>query len=90
MEIKNARDLEIPDVRKEAIEYCKKWIMYYIEEANKRGYRKTCFSPTSETINGKHIDCEQELKEIFSKAGYHFKPTGYIGGVLQRTIDICW
>ena len=90
MEIKLASQLKPTEERKEALEYCKKWIMNSIEKANAAGRDRTCFTPTVATINGKHIDCEDELKMIFKDAGYRFAPTGYIGGVWQRTIDICW
>lgn len=89
-EIKRASELKPTDERKQAIEYCKKWIMHYIEKANAEGRNKTCFTPTGKTINGRYIDCEEELKQIFKDAGYRFAPTGYIGGVWQRTIDIVW
>lgn len=90
MEIKRAGELQKSDERKEALEYCKKWIMHYIEEANKRGQDRTCFTPTGTTVDGTYIDCTDELKKVFSDAGYRFAPTGYIGGVWQRTIDIVW
>ena len=64
--------------------------MMYIERANKDGRRSTCFTPTMGMANGKYINCEEELKQMFREKGYTFKPTGYIGGVWQRTIDICW
>lgn len=35
-------------------------------------------------------DYESEVKSKFKQAGYTIKPTGYIGGVWQRTEDICW
>ena len=90
MEIKMASELKSSDDRQKALEYCKKWIMHYIEKANERGQRNVCFSPTGHTVNGRYIDCEDELKQIFRDAGYGFKPTGYSGGVWQRTIDITW
>lgn len=90
IEIKNANELKPTNEREQAIEHCVKYIMMYIERANNRGDRRTCFTPTGKTINGRYIDCEDELKRMFRENGYYFKPTGYIGGVLQRTIDICW
>lgn len=90
MEIKMASELKLSDDRQKALEYCKKWIMNNIEKANERGLRSTCFTPTVHCVNGKYIDCEDELKQIFRAAGYGFKPTGYSGGVWQRTIDITW
>lgn len=35
-------------------------------------------------------DYAEEIKKRFINAGYTIKPTGYIGGVLQRTEDIIW
>lgn len=35
-------------------------------------------------------DYKDEIKKRFEKAGYIIKPTGYIGGVYQRTEDIMW
>ena len=35
-------------------------------------------------------DYEEEIKKKFINAGYIIKPTGYIGGVWQRTEDIMW
>lgn len=90
IEIKNANELKPTDERQKALEYCVKYIMMYIERANKDGRRSTCFTPTMGMVNGKYIDCEEELKQMFRDKGYTFKPTGYIGGVWQRTIDICW
>ena len=66
-----------------------------IERASEKGYRKTCFCPsaywytTEEGIRAFML-FDDEVKEEFKKYGYKFKPTGYIGGVWQRTEDICW
>lgn len=35
-------------------------------------------------------DYEDEIREKFRKAGYTIKPTGYIGGVWQRSETIFW
>jgi hypothetical protein len=35
-------------------------------------------------------DYKEEVKQVFKKAGYIIRPTGYIGGVWQLTEDICW
>lgn len=35
-------------------------------------------------------DYESEVKARFQRAGYTIKPTGYIGGVWQRTEHIHW
>lgn len=90
MEIKKASELVKSDDRMQAMEYCAKWIMHNIEKANNAGRDRTCFTPTVTRVNGRYIDCEPELRKAFRDAGYKFEPTGYIGGVWQRTIDICW
>ena len=90
IEIKKPNELKPTAERQKALEYCVKYIMMYIEKANERGLRSTCFTPTMGYVNGRYIDCEEELKNMFRNKGYSFKPTGYIGGVWQKTIDICW
>lgn len=35
-------------------------------------------------------DYAEDIKKRFVNAGYVIKPTGYIGGVWQRTEDIMW
>lgn len=35
-------------------------------------------------------DYERQAKEEFTKRGFSFRPRGYIGGVYQRTQQICW
>ena len=35
-------------------------------------------------------DYAEEIKKRFVNAGYVIKPTGYIGGIWQRTEDIMW
>lgn len=70
-------------------------VMRAIERASKKGYRKTCFNPmaywyTTEIGIRTFMRFDDEVKEEFKKYGYRFEPTGYIGGVLQRTENICW
>lgn len=57
-------------------------VMRQIEYASEKGYRSTCFNPSCYWY--------EDVKELFKKQGYTFKPTGYIGGVWQRTEEICW
>ena len=85
----NASELK-SDKRQQAIDYCMKWLEYYIKEANERGMNRVCLSPTWHTVNGVTIHVEDELKAILQRHGFRIKPTGYIGGVWQRTEDICW
>lgn len=62
-----------------------------IQRASKLGLRKTSFCPTTYTDeSGYTIFFDDEVKELFKKYGYKFKPTGYINGVWQETEDICW
>lgn len=35
-------------------------------------------------------DVYSEIRAKYEKAGYRIVPTGYIGGVRQRTEHICW
>ena len=57
------------------------YMMKRIQEASKRGERNTCFIA---------YEFEPQVKEVFRKKGYTFKPTGYLNGVWQMTEDICW
>ena len=41
-------------------------------------------------LDGRCVDCEYEIKAWLRDLGYRIEPTGYIGGVWQRTEDICW
>ena len=70
-------------------------VMRSIERASKIGLRKTCFCPSIywydiEDGTRNYINFDDEVKAEFKKQGYKFKPTGYVGGVWQKTEDICW
>lgn len=70
-------------------------VMRAIERASEKGYRNACFNPSvywyqTETGLATYIDFYCEVREEFKKHGYTFKPTGYVGGVWQRTEDIYW
>lgn len=70
-------------------------VMRAIEKASNEGRRKTCFNPSAywyETEYGTRtfMKFDDEVKREFEKHGYTFEPTGYIGGVWQRTEDIMW
>lgn len=54
-----------------------------IARASEQGLRKTNFNP----INHQHYEA---VKREFQQHGYYFTPTGYIGGILQRTENINW
>ena len=53
-----------------------------INKAKQAGKRRILFNV--------YDDHEPILKELFQKQGYKFCPTGYCGGVWQRSIDIYW
>lgn len=66
-----------------------------IRKASAEGRRKCCFNPPAYWYTTKDgirtfINYEEEVKELFRSKGYTFRPTGYIGGVWQRTENICW
>ena len=54
-----------------------------INRAQKNGYRETCFDPYP-------VEFYDSVKREFQRHGYTFRPTGFIGGVWQRTEHICW
>lgn len=55
-----------------------------ISRAIGNGKTETCFELD------KSDALYSDVRNIFEKAGYTIKPTGYIGGVWQLTEDICW
>lgn len=57
--------------------------MNAIHRAKKAGRSETCWILDN-------TDIEDAVKKMFIKKGYTFRPTGYIGGVWQTTINICW
>ena len=57
-------------------------VMQSIERAASSGASTTCFS-----VHPRYAD---DVKKLFIKTGYTFKPTGYVGGVWQLSEDICW
>lgn len=70
-------------------------VMRAIEKAAAEGRRSTCFHPkaywyTTDSGLETFQRFDDEIKAMFKKQGYTFKPTGYVGGVWQRTEDICW
>lgn len=82
-----------------AIKECKHRTEEKIKGAINRGMSRTCLSTTScylkedGTIGGcgdRYVDCTYEIKEWLKSLGYRIEPTGYSGGVWQKTEDICW
>lgn len=60
--------------------------MRAIQNAKNAGRSDTCWMLDTRTYE----DVQNIVKEMFIEKGYTFRPTGYIGGVWQRTIHICW
>ena len=58
-----------------------------IKSAVEHGRHKTIVDCYDTVEDG---DLFPEIKRIFEKAGYKIQPTGFIGGIRQRTMDICW
>lgn len=58
-----------------------------IEYAIKDGRTSCCFY-IHDTIFSN--EWEDRMREHYRTLGYKFRPTGYIGGVLQRTEEIYW
>lgn len=54
-----------------------------IKRASDQGLRSTCFNP----YDYRFYD---SVKAEFQKQGYYFTPTGYVGGVWQRSENINW
>ena len=82
-----------------ALNECMRRTEANIMEAIEKGRNKTCLCHTScylkedGTVGGygdRYVDCEYEIKSWLKGLGYRIDPTGYIGGVWQRTEDICW
>ena len=66
-----------------------------IKRASAEGRRDCCFNPTAYWYTTKEgirtfIKYDDAVKKLFQDKGYTFRPTGYIGGVWQRTEHICW
>lgn len=57
-----------------------------IRRAVAAGRYKTYFACDKD----RDIDVYDEIRAKYERAGYRIKPTGYIGGVWQRTEDIYW
>jgi hypothetical protein len=73
---------ESNEKRKREIELAVFYQVRSIQRAQERGQSYASFSVPYEY--------EQEIKTMFAKQGYTFKPTGYINGVLQKTERIHW
>lgn len=70
-------------------------VVRQIKEASAKGHRDCCFNPPAYWYTTKDgirtfIRYDDAVKELFLARGYKFRPTGYIGGVWQRTEHIYW
>lgn len=81
--IKSAKEVWENQVNKADFENACESVMRGIEKASMAGYRSCCFDP-------RPVEQYHAVKAEFEKHGYTFKPTGYVGGVWQRSEDICW
>ena len=93
--IPEAAAIQVAAIRQEAIDDCMGYIVKAIARAAENGHRNTAFTPTAywyTDAQGQRrcLHVEDDLKQILKRKGYWFKPTGYIGGVWQRTEEICW
>ena len=84
--IKEAKEVrkitEQNDLYQEKINKAVSYIIKDIEYASNQGMSSTCFSCS--------YDIREDVKVLFLEKGYSFRPTGYIGGVLQNTEQITW
>ena len=55
-----------------------------IDRARKFGKTQTVFQLYSDD------QYYSDLRRMYENAGYVIKPTGTIGGIWQKTMDICW
>ena len=81
--IKSAADVWNSQSNKGDFDKACAMVMRYIEKASSEGRRDTVFDP-------RPVEMYDAVKDEFKKHGYTFKPTGFIGGVWQRSEQICW
>lgn len=79
---------EMRDSREEKVSRIIERINGDIKRAAKEG-RHECFFDCSKNSRSQ-APFYQEARERFERCGYRIKPTGYIGGVWQRTENIEW
>jgi hypothetical protein len=70
------------DIRRQEIEQALSYQIDRIARARAQGLSYASFNVPSKY--------EYEIREMFLKKGYSFRPTGYSGGVWQLTENICW
>lgn len=62
-----------------------------IQDANNEGLNSIVFNGIIyDGVTKQYFDFEFELEKLLKKYGFRIQNTGYIGGVWQKTKDICW
>lgn len=59
-----------------------------IKEAVEKGCNSTYFACDKDSYDTE--DFYDDVRRIFERSGYTIRPTGYYGGVWQRTEHIMW
>jgi hypothetical protein len=77
---------EMKQAGQRRLEEVEKQVDYYISRAVKDGSHTAYFACDRDRDG----DVYDEIRKRYEQAGYIIKPTGYIGGVYQRTEDIIW
>jgi hypothetical protein len=77
---------EMRNQKKERIEKIEAKVDECIRKAVKNG-TNGCYFPCDKEGDA---DVYDEVRSKYERAGYKIKPTGYIGGVWQKTEDIYW
>lgn len=83
MNIPHASDVWNSQQNKSDFEKSVNSVVRDIQRTSQAGRRQTCFNP----YDHRHYDA---VKREFELKGYYFTPTGYVGGVWQRTENINW
>ena len=82
--------IEINTAMKEAHAQRLALVESYVDNQIKRAVAQgehTCYFACDKDI---YPDVYNEIRAKYERAGYIIVPTGRIGGVYQRTEDICW
>lgn len=62
-----------------------------IQDANNEGLNSIVFSGIIyDRVTKQYFDFEFELEKLLKKYGFRIQNTGCIGGVWQKTKDVCW
>ena len=79
---------------------CTDYFKYFIERQEREikyaceNDRRSCvYCDTDIIVDGKRINFEEyraRIEREIESSGYRIVPTGYIGGVWQRTKDLVW